>query len=130
MKNLFVLFGITFITCVRGSTVIERFSNGALIGFTAMDFPFGETHYTGIFNSDMYILDTRTLNSTYMEFNITAATTGWVGLILNPERAALQRGDVVIAGVYGDSGTPYFTVSDCLNEMDAFRGKSFFHDGT
>lgn len=117
MKKLFILFGITFIGCVSGRTVTEEFSNGALTRLSVVDYPFGETHYIGIFNTNLYTLTTRTLNATYMEFQITAATTGWIGLILNPERAALQGGDLVIAGVYGDSGLPYFTVSSFISNQ-------------
>lgn len=111
MENIFILFGIALITCVSGRTVIEQFFNGRLVGITVVEHPPDSTFYTGIFNGNMYRLDTRTLNSTYMEFEITASTTGWVGLVLNPERAALQESDVLIAGVYRDSGTPYYTVS-------------------
>lgn len=113
MEKLFSIFVIAFIASASGSTVTEEFSNGYLLGVTVMDWPPNETHYTGIFNraTNMYTLQTRTLNSTHMQFEITGATAGWVGLILNSARGAVDGGDIVIAGVYGDSQLPYYTVS-------------------
>lgn len=117
MEQLFLFFVIAFLTSARGLTVIEEYSGNLRLSFTVMDWPPGETHYTGVFNrfTNNYTLQTSTLNSTHMQFEISAATEGWVGLILNPARAVLDGSDVVIAGVDGNTQQPYYTVSHVIS---------------